>query len=154
LWEARSTPTLTTTNLPGLPYGYTNILSKIIRILKILFKKKNRINNRILPTLLQGTPDEIRKKNFRKQWNASGLAGKIDIDMESTDPDLIEADLESEGSSHDDTTDSVVSFLKIPILSYFLKTKIFQDKTRAEQLSFERPYKIVLRIIFFGRLKG
>ena len=55
--------------------------------------------------LVEGTPDEIRKRRFREQWNVTGLAAKMDFD--GSDGDLvIEEDLNSE-ASHDDTKDSV-----------------------------------------------
>ncbi len=35
-----------------------------------------------LKALVQGTPDEIRLRNFRQQWNASnpGIAAKMDFE--------------------------------------------------------------------------
>ena len=55
--------------------------------------------------LVEGTPDEIRKRRFREHFNLTGLAAKMDFD--GSDADLvIEEDLNSE-ASHDDTKDSV-----------------------------------------------
>ena len=69
----------------------------------------NRVTREFPKSLVSGTPDDIRKKRFREQWNVSGLAAKMDFD--SPDNDLLEEeDLDSE-ASHDDTRDSVVSYL-------------------------------------------
>ena len=54
--------------------------------------------------LVEGTPDEIRKRRFREQWNVSRVAANMDFD--GMDSELQE-EVDSE-ASHDDTKDSVV----------------------------------------------
>ena len=60
-----------------------------------------RVSREFPRNLVEGTPDEIRKRRFRDQWNVTGLAAKMDFD--GSDADLIE-EMED---SHDDTKDSV-----------------------------------------------
>ena len=60
-----------------------------------------RVSRDFPRNLVEGTPDEIRKRRFRENFNLTNLASKMDFD--ASDPDLIE---ETE-DSHDDTKDSV-----------------------------------------------
>ena len=69
-----------------------------------------RVTREFPRNLVDGTPDEIRKRRFREHYNVSGLAAKMDF--ENPDPELAEEesdDAVSESSSHNDTRDSVVS---------------------------------------------
>merc|ERR1711884_839749 len=66
-----------------------------------------RVSRDFPRNLVEGTPDEIRKRRFRENFNLTNLASKMDFD--ASDPDLIE---ETE-DSHDDTKDSVFTESKI-----------------------------------------
>jgi hypothetical protein len=86
-----------------LRYAHDTSSAQCSELSELGSKLRDGVTRNFRNEILQGTPDEM------------------EMEMESTDPDLVEPELESEGSSHDDTTDSVVSFFLNPNFVIFKK---------------------------------
>lgn len=67
-----------------------------------------RVLRKFPRSIVQGTPDEIRKSRFRRVYDTTGKDVRANMDFESSDPDLLEDEM-TEGESADDTKDSVFS---------------------------------------------
>jgi hypothetical protein len=86
-----------------------NLLDKQLKRDVPTGRTPSRVTRDFPSELVQGTPDEIRLQNFRKQWNLTNGALATKMDFDNEDPDLLDSeDLNSEaGSSYDG--DSVFS---------------------------------------------
>jgi len=67
-----------------------------------------RVSRKFPRSIIQGTPDDIRKSRFRQVYDTTGKDVRANMDFESADSDLLE-DETPEGESADDTRDSVFS---------------------------------------------
>ena len=86
-----------------------------------------RVSRKFPRSIIQGTPDDIRKSRFRQVYDTTGKDVRANMDFESADSDLLE-DETPEGESADDTRDSVASLASLAEFVSYSGVNILQKE--------------------------
>ena len=109
-----------------------------------------RVSRKFPRSIIQGTPDDIRKARFRQVYDTTGKDVRANMDFESADSDLLE-DETPEVESADDTRDSVVSFSRDSLESL---AELAQLRRRVNILQKEHAFVMGIFGVLLGRISG